>query len=50
MNYVLVKAFRFEGFEVISIAEDYTSIQDIAVASLSIDPPAVIITEDKDFG
>ena len=36
--------------KITSIAEDYTSMKDIEIASLSLNPPAVIITEDKDFG
>jgi predicted nuclease of predicted toxin-antitoxin system len=50
VNYSLVKDIRNLGIEVLSIAEDYASLQDIDIVSLSIDPPALILTEDKDFG
>ena len=50
VNYSLVKDIRNLGIEVLSIAEDYASLQDIDIASLSLDPPALILTEDKDFG
>lgn len=50
VNFFIVTALRNEGAEIISIAEDYTSMKDIAIASLSLKPPAIIITEDKDFG
>lgn len=50
VNYCMVTALRNEGAKVISIADDYTSMKDIAIASLSLNHPAIIITEDKDFG
>ncbi len=50
VNYRFVKTLRRMDIKITSIAEDYTSMKDIEIASLSLNPPAVIITEDKDFG
>ncbi len=46
----LIAALRLEGFDVISIFESYRGMSDIDIAAFSLDPPKIIITEDKDFG
>ena len=50
VNYSFVKTLRRNGVPIVSIAEDYTSMKDVDIATLSLNPPAITITEDKDFG
>lgn len=49
VNYRFVKTLRSMDVKIMSIAEDYTSMKDVDITSLSLNPPAIIITEDKDF-
>jgi predicted nuclease of predicted toxin-antitoxin system len=46
----LIVALRNEGYEVLSIFESYRGMNDPSIALLSIEPPRIILTEDKDFG
>jgi predicted nuclease of predicted toxin-antitoxin system len=46
----LIVALRNEGFEVISIFESHRGMSDTDIAAFSLQPPRIIITEDKDFG
>jgi len=46
----LIEALRKNGYEVFSVFESCRGISDIAVSKLSLQPPRIIITEDKDFG
>jgi predicted nuclease of predicted toxin-antitoxin system len=46
----LIAALRKEGFDVISIFESYRGMSDVDIAAFSLNPPRIIITEDKDFG
>jgi predicted nuclease of predicted toxin-antitoxin system len=46
----LIAALRDEGFDVVSIFESYRGMSDIDIAAFSLQPPRIIITEDKDFG
>ena len=46
----LIAALRNEGYDVVSIFETYRGMLDIDIASFSLNPPRIIITEDKDFG
>ena len=50
LNYKLVMAIRNLGFQIMSVSEDFPSLKDIEIVSFSLQPPSVIITEDKDFG
>lgn len=38
------------SFRIVSIAEDFSSMSDEKIISVSMTFPAIIITEDKDFG
>ena len=46
----IMKYLRHEGFNIISVLEDYRSISDQAVLNLAKEKEALILTEDKDFG
>ena len=50
LNFEFVSALRQNGFEIISIAEKHPSIADENILEMSLTPPSVVITEDKDFG
>jgi predicted nuclease of predicted toxin-antitoxin system len=50
VNYKLVVALRSAGYDVFSITEKMPSIEDEKIAALSLDPPRIIISQDKDFG
>ncbi|OQA11557.1 MAG: hypothetical protein BWY64_04086 [bacterium ADurb.Bin363] len=50
VDYRIMKYLRNEGFNIISVLEDYRSISDQAVLSLAKEKGALILTEDKDFG
>ena len=50
VNYLLVLELRQKGYQILSIAENYPSIEDEDILSISLNPPAIVITEDKDFG
>ena len=50
VDYYFVQQLRNNGFSVVSISERFASLSDEAIISLSLFPPSLIITEDKDFG
>lgn len=50
VNYFFVLELRQRGYQVLSVAENYPSIDDEDILSASLNPPAIVITEDKDFG
>ncbi len=50
VNKNLVLAIREAGFTVYSIAEECAGMSDEDIALMSLTPPRVIISEDKDFG
>jgi predicted nuclease of predicted toxin-antitoxin system len=50
LNFEFVSFLRSNGFEILSIAEKYPSEHDENILAMSLMPPAIIITEDKDFG
>jgi len=50
VNKNLINALRKAGYSVMSIAEEYGGISDESITELSLSPPNIIISEDKDFG
>ena len=50
VNYLFVSGLRQRGHEILSIAENYPSPEDEDILAISLNPPAIVITEDKDFG
>ncbi|MEO8711036.1 MAG: DUF5615 family PIN-like protein [Parafilimonas sp.] len=50
LNFEFVSFLRENGFEILSIAEKYSSASDENILEMSLIPPAIIINEDKDFG
>ena len=46
----LIESLRNEGYDVISIFESYRGMDDQSIAAFSLNPPRVVLTEDKDFG
>lgn len=50
VNKNLIIALRKAGHPVVSIAEESAGISDEKIAMLSLSPPGIIISEDKDFG
>lgn len=47
---MLIFSLRKRNFDVFSIRESARGNTDISIADLSINPPRIILTEDKDFG
>ena len=50
LNFEFVSFLRKNGFEVYSIAEEYPPLSDENILEISLNPPSIIIAEDKDFG
>lgn len=50
VNNNLIIAMRKSGFNVFSIKEEKLSIDDEEIAEMSLNPPGIIISQDKDFG
>lgn len=50
VDYRIVKKLRDEGFEVHSILESHPGLPDKDVLELSANQPALLLTEDRDFG
>lgn len=50
LNHNLIIALRKAGHEVFSIQEEMPSIGDEEIALMSLHPPKIIISQDKDFG
>ena len=46
----LITSLRNNGYEVFSIFEELRGLSDISISKLSLNPPRIILTEDKDFG
>ncbi len=46
----LIAALRLKGYEVLSIFESFRGMADPEIAAFSLNPPRIILTEDKDFG
>jgi predicted nuclease of predicted toxin-antitoxin system len=46
----LIIALRDNGYQVFSIFEELRGISDISISKFSLNPPRIILTEDKDFG
>ncbi len=46
----LITALRNNGYSVFSIFEELRGLSDISISKLSLNPPRIILTEDKDFG
>ena len=48
---VIIQALESEGYDVLSIKNSsFRGLSDFDIVGLSINPPKIIITEDKDFG
>ncbi len=45
-----IAALRINGYKVFSVFEEARGISDIKISELSLEPPRIILTEDKDFG
>ena len=50
LNFRFVSFLRENGFEVFSISEKHSAEADENILKMSLQPPAIIIAEDKDFG
>ncbi len=50
VDFYFVRQLRLRQFTVLSISEDFSSMSDENIVAMSLVPPALIITEDKDFG
>lgn len=50
LNVQFIKDLRQEGYEVLSVYEQFRGITDPSVVALALQEKAVLITEDKDFG
>jgi predicted nuclease of predicted toxin-antitoxin system len=49
-DFVVVRALRAAGYDVIAIAEQASGTSDRDVIQLALDHGRVLLTEDKDFG
>ena len=49
VDHYFVRQLRLHNFTLISIIEKFASISDEDIIALSLFPPFIIITEDKDF-
>jgi predicted nuclease of predicted toxin-antitoxin system len=50
VNRNFIQALRRAGHAVISIAEEFQGLGDEEIARMSLSPPQIIFSEDKDFG
>ena len=50
VDYYYVSELKSRYFTVVSIIKEFASLADEEIVSMSLTPPAIIITEDKDFG
>lgn len=46
----IIDSLRAKGYNFFSIKESVRGATDISIASLSLNPSRIILTEDKDFG
>jgi predicted nuclease of predicted toxin-antitoxin system len=49
-DFVVVRALRVAGYDVLAIAEQASGTSDRDVIQLALDDGRVLLTEDKDFG
>ena len=49
-DFIVVRALRSSGYDVLSVAESYPSVSDLEVLKMAVDEKRVLLTEDKDFG
>ena len=49
-DFAAVRALRAEGFDVLSVAEDFAGADDERVIALGLQEGRILLTEDKDFG
>jgi len=50
VDFCIIQNLREEGFDVISVLQDYRGIKDKEILNLAKQLNAIIITEDSDFG
>ena len=50
VDFGIIKLLRIAGFQVVSIAEINSGINDIEVLNIATEKKLLLITEDKDFG
>lgn len=50
IDFRIIKDLRNNGFNVVSVLEDYRSFSDKEVLQLARDKEALLLTEDKEFG
>ena len=50
VDYGVVISLRNKGFDVLSISESHSGIEDVEVLSIAVQNQSILITEDKDFG
>ena len=50
IDHSLISLLRNNGFNVISIYEEFRGYSDSEIIEFSKNPPRIILTEDKDFG
>ena len=50
VDYQIIKNLRKNGFNVISILENYRGTPDKEILNLAMSKEALLLTEDKDFG
>ena len=49
-DFIIVRALRGSGYDVLSVAETIPASSDYQVIQLAIDKKRILLTEDKDFG
>ena len=49
-DFTVVRALRAAGYDVISVAESFSSASDLQVLKMSVEEKRLLLTEDKDFG
>jgi predicted nuclease of predicted toxin-antitoxin system len=50
VDFGIITGLRQNGFEVISVLEDFSGLTDTEVLKIATDYKCLLITEDKDFG
>lgn len=50
VEYSVVLFFKNSGFDTISIAEDFPSLEDASILSIAYREKRILVTNDKDFG
>jgi predicted nuclease of predicted toxin-antitoxin system len=49
-DFLVVRSLRSAGYDVVSVAESFSSASDIEVLNASVKDERILLTEDKDFG